>query len=168
MDNNLVDLSLKYKDKNFEKYYNFFKSVKKVTFKKSDPSIQDIIELYDENGQLLLSSKYEYIGMYEKTTKSWIWGWAISSMEPKAINIIKKILLYGLNINLKDSDSILNFIKNELITSRFKIHSDLQKDIHIGIAQYIGKKNLIYEFEDTIDSNFVYYLFLLDDDKLTI
>jgi len=44
-------------------------------------------------------------------------------------------------------DSQQNFLKSELITSRFKINNSIQLDIHASIASYLSKKPMIFKMK---------------------
>ena len=92
--------------------------------------------------------------------------------------ISRKILNYGLDLTPDEQ-----FLKSELITSRFRISSKIQLDIHVALASYLTKMPLIYKHitipntkTSTEDDNIIeivtdvndetfhtqYYLFLLD------
>ena len=69
-------------------------------------------------------------------------------------------------------------MKTELITSRFIVTSPIQIDMHVAVASYLSKQEIvfkyIYYFDNDVDSEFVniqntstadyftYYLFLID------
>lgn len=178
--NTLVSDSLEYYDANNEKYESFFKRVKNVKFEaaKSDLDYYEII-FFDEHGIALGKSRYENIGVYSQKGRVWTWAWSISAFAKKTTAIIRKVLNYGFDI---DSDKI--FLKNELITSRFKISDKTQLDIHIAIASYLSKQPAIFiikkppntsyneivldiEF-DKNDDNVYYILYILDPDNFAI
>lgn len=176
--NTLVSDALEYYDTNNEKYELFFKRVKNIKFEeaKSDLDYYQIV-FYDNNEIIIGRSRYENIGVYSQKGKVWTWAWSISTFAKKTTSIIRKVLAYGFDI---DSNKI--FLKNELITSRFKISDKTQLDIHIAIASYLSKQPAIFIIKkppntpqneivvdvdfDKNDDNVYYFLYILDYDKL--
>ena len=142
-DIDLVRDSLEFYDKNTEKYK---KLIDKITYVKFEESINDhehnYIYLYDEDKKELLNSRYEHIGLYEPKINIWTWAWAIPAINKKNTNIVRKLLMYGTEL-----DSQQNFLKSELITSRFKINNSIQLDIHASIASYLSKKPMIFKMK---------------------
>lgn len=170
----IVTDALEYYDTNSEKYKTIFKNVHYVSFtnNKSDAS-HNIIQLFDDDKKLMLSSKYEIIGMFIPKNKTWIWGWSIPFLRKNMTTIIRKILNYGVELD----PSV--YIKPELITSRFHITNETQLDIHMAVATFLSKKQAVYKFYDDSerynfdskthidvknisDDYVVYYLFILD------
>lgn len=139
----LVRDSLEYYDKYYELYKKKFD---KVTYLKiirsNNDHIQDEIHFFDADKQLLFKSRYEFIGIHEPQLNLWSWAWSIPYLSKKSTNIIRKILNYGTEL-----EPTSNFLKSELITSRFKINHLIQLDIHSGIAAYLSKKPVIYKLK---------------------
>jgi len=125
---------------------NIKKLIDKITYVKFEESINDhehnYIYLYDEDKKELLNSRYEHIGLYEPKINIWTWAWAIPAINKKNTNIVRKLLMYGTEL-----DSQQNFLKSELITSRFKINNSIQLDIHASIASYLSKKPMIFKMK---------------------
>lgn len=187
MENNIVVNSLAYYDKNTEKYEPMFSNVKYINFPPGDKSIKgDIsrryIAMYDKNKKEIYKSRYEIIGIYENTSKTWSWAWSIPKLKKNITYISRQILNYGLDLDVSEQNSL--FLKSELITGRFRITSDIQLDLHASIASYISKQPIVYKFifhrdsADTtadmvevvddveLDGNYsMYYLFILDYQK---
>ena len=142
-DIDLVCDSLEFYDKNTEKYK---KIIDKITFVKFEESINDhehnYIYLYDEDKNELFNSRYEYIGLFEPKINIWTWAWAIPAINKKNTNIVRKLLMYGTEL-----DPQQNFLKSELITSRFKINNNIQLDIHASIASYLSKKQVVFKMK---------------------
>lgn len=177
MDNiSLVRNALSYYDANKEKYKKIFLNDEyfKIIKNKLDNEHNTII-LYDENKKEIYKSRYEIIGIYDFPNSLWTWGWSIVDLRKNTTTIIRKVLQYGLELDPED-----NFIKIELINSRFRVSTRTQLDIHLAIASYLSKKPIIYELvldenmepqntdEDAIhpinvtDKSISYFLFLLD------
>lgn len=139
----IVTNALEYYDKNNESYTNILSKIKYYKLILSDSDIEhNKIIFYDKNKQKLFESMYEMLGTYDNSTLTWIWAWSIPSFKKNITYISKKILNYGLDI---PSSSENTFLKSELITSRFRISSMIQIDLHVSIASYISKKPLIYK-----------------------
>ena len=144
----LVVNALKYHDKNNEIYAKTFKNIKFFSNKISEHDLEhSVITFYDKNKIKLFESRYEIIGMYNPIADTWIWGWAIPTLRKNQTGLIKKVLNYGMDL---DIDNIS--LKSELITSRFKIINETQLDIHIAIASYISKnKAVIGMIDDNVE-----------------
>ena len=177
----LISNSLKFYDSNNEKNYKIFNKFKfySIIFTKSDID-HNIINFYDIDKNKIFQSRYEVLGVYNSSINSWIWSWAIPVLSKNMVYTSRKILNYGLDL-VPSKDDL--FIKSELITSRFKITSDIQLDIHASIASYIAKRAMIYKLiiipslltlesstsdiyellNNPTDDYVIYYLFLLDE-----
>lgn len=173
----LISRSLEYYDSNNEKYKDKFEHVRYTKFKFSNIDIEySMIYLYDDNKKEIYKSRIELIGVFLTNSNIWTWGWAIPTLQKNLTTIIRKIWNYGAELNNE-----LNYLKMELITSRFKISDVIQLDMHISIAAYLSKKPLIYKYykyinidnfnndtdvfidnQKTSDQYNIYYIFLLD------
>ncbi len=184
MVNDIIINSLNYYDTNYEKYDKLIESIVYIKFiRKNNDLEHNVLIFYDKNKKEIFQSKYEIIGIYNKSYNLWVWAWAMPKLKKNLSYISRKILTYGL-----DLDYDKNYIKSELITSRFKITNQTQLDIHISIASYLAKIPMIYKFvsnpyntedpnsdnmikiidennEFDTDLNVNYYLFILDSPK---
>ena len=176
----IVTNALEYYDNNNEKYKMLKDKSKYVKIQNKNNDIDhNIIFIYDENKNLIFKSRYELIGMLSNESKIWTWGWAVPYQKKKSINIVKDILLYGINLSPNED----NILKTELITSRFRVANDTQLDIHISLSSYLSKNPLIFEYSpnelNNSLNNYEYtestnreglitsFLFLLDYDNFT-
>lgn len=164
-ENIIIQSALIYHDQNNSKYQSLFDRVKRVKTKKN---IKDMskskIYFYDENNKLFMKGNFEFIGNYYNKYKLWIWSWAIPVFEKNKTLLSRKILNYGLDIDLNEKPSINFSIKSDLTTSRFRINK-LQLDIHIALISYISKEPIIYKSIDRLgeNDNFItWYMFILD------
>ncbi len=182
MDNiTFVTTSLKYFDENSEKYDGVLKHAKyiKYIFAENDMT-NNIVVFFDKNKNEIFKSRYEIIGLYNTDVNTWTWSWAIPTFKKNNTGTARKLLNYGLML-----DPSVKYLKTELITSRFRVADFVQLDIHIAIASYISKNPFVYKYGEisdirksvdnegyifinpnTNDTIFVYYIFLLDHDKL--
>ena len=186
----IVRKSLEYYDRNNEKYEKILSKIKYYQFilRSSDLDHSTII-FFDKNKQKLFESRYEYIGLYNKSSSTWIWAWSIPTLQKNGTYISKKILNYALNI---PSSSTTKFIRSELITSRFRIASKVQLNIHASVASYISKTPLVFKIKihdnlftkpeygkktelfEVLDEKkeeqyvLIYYLFLLDHQNVQL
>ena len=180
VNNNLIPDSLEYYDKNCEIYEDLFKSVKYIKIVKPTTDMDySFIHMYDKDKKEILKSRYENIGIYNNKSHTWAWAWSIPNFLKNTTRIARKIINYGMELS---PDS--NFLKTELITSRFRITSFIQLDMHVAIASYLSKKPVVYKYvsyitfkrdkDDLVDitnihesekDNFtIYYMFLLDNE----
>lgn len=145
MDNiNLVTTALEQYDVNSMKYKKLFKDVKYIAYIDSLSELShNSIVFYNKDGNFLFRSRYEVIGVYEPTISTWTWAWAIPTLKQNSINIVKKLWMYGVDLN---NDSNGQYLKLELITSKFHITDYTQLEIHLAIASYLSKIPLIFEY----------------------
>lgn len=146
---NLLSTSIEYYDKYREFYQSFFDQIK---FCKINRKIKDtehsIIHFYDKNKNKIVSSRFEIIGVYYPIDKHWFWAWALPNIAKNRSFISRKVLNYGLDINTqeKNNNTILQFLKSFIITSRTKLQSKLQLDMCLAINLYISKKKIIIPY----------------------
>jgi len=180
----LIINSLEYYDKNYEKYSDIISKIKYYSYLYSDSDLDhNKIIFYDKNKEEIFRSRFEIIGIYNNYSNTWAWAWSISFLNKNTVYTSRKILNYGLDI----VPSIENqFLKTELITSRFRVSHPTQLDLHVSIASYLSKVPMIfkipahpvmatkYEIGDIIKidksvykyPNYqLYYFFILDADK---
>jgi hypothetical protein len=132
----MVRESLDYFDDNQYKLQDLLRKLKYIEYVESEKDFEhNEIILYDENFNKLDRSKYEYIGTYDSSTLIWSWAWSIPTMKKKNTTILKKILNYGIELEPTN-----NFLKTELITSRFRVTNKIQLDIYSAIVSYLSKK----------------------------
>jgi hypothetical protein len=169
----IIKNALEYYDQNQIKYYDLTKKFKSFEVDKSD--IYEMkIKFYDKKMNLILESPYQIVGKINYAQNIWIWGWSLSELTKNIIEIPRRVLNYGLDI---DPENFL--LKTELITSRFRVTYPIQLDTHVSIASFLSKKPFVYrldissdilQFDDVAKINsdksdvlFSYYLILLND-----
>jgi hypothetical protein len=176
----LITNALEYHDKNNDIYKNVLKKVqyKQIISDDKDDGAHNIIVFYDSDKKELFRSRYEIIGIYQKSSKIWIWAWAMPLIYKKSTNLIRRIWNYGATLGINDT-----YLKTELVTSRFRVIDPIQIEIHISIAMYLSKVKTIYENKigknqldhnseiNTMknnDEDLIQYLFLLDSDNIKL
>jgi hypothetical protein len=133
-------------------------------FNKKNKKMLDIIDSYiemdnkifmfvDKDNKELFKSRVETISIYIRDIKLWQWEWSSVNMDKVFLNIVKKLLKYGIDI----SESHREHIKSYLITSRFKITNDLELYVICSLIAYLSKTPYIWYDKKTSK-----YLFLLD------
>jgi hypothetical protein len=134
--------SLEYYDNNQEKNKNKFSKVNYISIEINNKDLEhDKIIFYDSNFKELFRSRMEKIGLYDKISSIWTWAWAIPYLKKNETTLIRKILMYGTEL-----DPSLLFLKTELITSRLRVLNRAQLDLHCAVASYLSKKPLIYNY----------------------
>ena len=176
--------ALEYYDKNKEIFDNLTSKIKYYSkiIHESDIDRNEII-FYDKNKQKIFESKYEIFGVFNNFSNTWTWAWSIPQLSKNQNYTSRKILNYSLDLTPEPE---LLFLKNELITSRFRITNEIQLDIHNSIASYIAKIPYIFKIylnpeklkykkeeyielddENTIGDNYmVQYIFLIDQENI--
>jgi len=165
----LLRNSLEYYDSLMLKNYDLVRKFKYYKINKEETRIY----FYDKKKDLILSYKYELIGKYLCNTHIWVWGWSVGEATNKLIDTSKKVLNYAF-----DLDKRFISLKNELITSRHQISSEIQLDIFSALSAYLSKKSFVYKLNDvgeietddglfkiskSTDAINVYYLVLIQD-----
>lgn len=144
----LVKEALEYFDSNQYKQEELVRKLRYIEFIDSDKDFEhNQIILYDDRFNKLDKTRYEYIGSYDSTTMIWSWAWAIPSMKKKNTTILRKILNYGVELEPTN-----NFLKTELITSRFRVTNKIQLDIYSAIVSYLSKKPRIIKIKIFINT----------------
>jgi hypothetical protein len=138
-----VSKALEYYDSNKEKYRGLFKHVDTIEFvPREDGTKYDQIVMYDKNNKLLYRIPYEIIGIYNNLSKTWAWAWSWSSLKKISTTTSRKILNYAFDLDPMK----YHFLKTELTTSRFRINTEVQLDIHVALGSYLSKNPIIMEF----------------------
>lgn len=137
----IIKTALEHYDKNIDNNEHLFKDVEYYKFLPGDNNdvTKRSISLYDKDEKEILTAEYEVIGFYFNLERLWVWGWAIPRLHKNTIKTSRKILNYGLDIDYEKNP----FLKTKLITSRFKITNKVQLDIHLAIASYIAKNEVV-------------------------
>ena len=134
LDLDIVPKSLEYYDKQNKTHQDFYNKINYIRFIKEDYQI----EFFDKNKESIKKCNYEILGTYDNKSKIWSWAWSNPMLNKYLANVSKKIFNYGFDLE----NNI--FLKQELVTSKFKISNKIQLDIHIAIGIYLAKKNMIY------------------------
>ena len=152
MNTNIIAQSLEYYDKNAELNKEIINKIYYINIiKKNKDNIDNkfnFIEFYDKEFNLLKKSKYEILGIYNSNGNIWTWGWSLAILPKELAITSKKIFNYGFDL---DQENL--FLKNELITSRFKISNKIQIDMHVAIGSYLSKNKFIFSYKIYDDNN---------------
>ena len=140
---NIITDALEYYDKFQEKYRDNYLNINYISLDISEKDLEhNVIIFYDSELKELFRSKFERIGVLDLKSQIWTWAWANADLKKKETNIIRKILFYGTEL-----DPNTNYLKTELITSRFKITNKTQLDIFCAISAYLSKKPKIFRYK---------------------
>jgi len=175
---NIVNDALEYYDRNNEKFKNLKKRIKYIKYADAEPGDIEGVKLlfYDEDKNELFRSRIEILGKYYNNINTWVWGWSLPGIDKSLTSIIRKVFLYGTDINIQNPANVL--LKNELITSRFRVVDNVQIDIHCAIASYLAKKPFIFMWKEFLfkpdemgevkseyydgDTDVTYYTYIVD------
>lgn len=145
----IINDALKYYDNNNKIYKHIKKHISYVKY--ADVGKNDVEGLrlifLDENKKELFTSRVEILGKYYNTIKTWVWGWSLPGINKSLTSIIRKVFLYGTDIDINNNPANV-MLRNELVTSRFRIEDDIQLEIHCAIASYLAKKPFIFAWKD--------------------
>lgn len=143
-------------------YYDKQKELNKTYLKETDFEL-DIKENEITFKHLDKKGKYNMLGLFDSSTNIWIWGWMIPNYLNNEIIYVKKLLDYGIKINIEtiDENTIDRlYLKTQLTNSRFLLENVLQLELHLAISSYLLKENFdfIYSKKTYLDNEKKTYL----------
>jgi hypothetical protein len=139
----IITDALDYYDKFQEKYRDDYLHINYISLELTDKDLEhNIIIFYDSELKELFRSRFERIGMLDLKSQIWTWAWARPDLKKNETTIIRKILFYGTEL-----DPTTNYLKTELITSRFKVTNKIQLDIYCAISAYLSKRPKIFKYK---------------------
>jgi hypothetical protein len=132
----LVDKAFNHYDKQNIKYLKYL-NTSNITVDREKNTI-----IFTDIDDTIFS--YEILGIFDNTTRIWMWAWMIPDFMYNETNIVRKLLNYGLKINpsiiYTVSDDRL-YLKTQLVNSRFLLDDEFQLDLHLSISSYLAKDN---------------------------
>ena len=160
---NKIDDIIKYNNSRNEYISNIinFKKKYRITFNRTKDN--KLLELYSDNIKILVG-KYNFYGIYQKSTKLWIWATSIPGINKKYIDNINKIKSF--NYLFESSNDIrMNFYyqlltqdviyitDNKLLNWINELLLYISQDITYfnptnseGNIQFIGLSNIIEKY----------------------
>src|SRR3989344_702361 len=152
--NSLLNNILDNFDSNTEKYKSITNQIKSYKFVSVDSHTdKNKILFYNENNELIYTSRYEIIGIYNSSNKIFKWSWAIYMFKKKSTSIMRNIWNYCTSLDKDEyTDSI--DVKNEFIESSLQLQYQYQLDIHLAYASYISKIPFIYTLTIPLDEKY--------------
>lgn len=109
------------------------------------------------NGEIIYSTFFSKLGIFDPSTKVWIWSWCMVSNTLDNTKNARKILDYGLMLEPLTNTNMHFYIKSHLVNSRIYFENDILLDIHLGLSLYISKAHFIY----TMEKNNIIHYFLV-------
>lgn len=137
----LINKALKYYDNQKVKFKNY------QNMKETVNREEQTIKFGDK------TFSYEALGIFDNTTRIWLWSWMDPTLMSKETILSKQLLNYGLKQNPDKFDKTLLdtkiFLKTQLVNSRFIIDTLFQLEIHLALASYLVKDNIKFIFYQT-------------------
>jgi hypothetical protein len=158
----LLKKAFKYYDEK-KNYYEDFINDNNIIMNKEESTIT-----FKNNNKKF---KYQLLGLFHNQTNVWIWSWMIPTIDIQNSLISRKLLEYGLKINVFGDDNDELYLRTQFVNSRFLLNNDIQLDIHLSLSSYIAKDNFlfIYPYKVYLNENkteyYTLYLCLLDNNK---
>mgnify|MGYP001600097536 CR=1 FL=1 len=150
----LIRKSLDYYDNKNNEYKKFIKTEK--------------IKIDKAKSKIILEDKvfsYEALGVFDNQTNVWAWSWMIPLIDNIKKQLSRKLLNYGLDIEVEDNETILEdmYLKTQFTNSRFLLDEFLQLEIHLALSSYLLKENIkfIYPLRSYLDKNKYVITYLL-------
>lgn len=110
--------------------------------------------------------KYEVLGIFDNSSKIWIWAWMMPIFSNSKKQISESLLNYGLKLEPKN-DPEEYYLKTQLVNSRFLLEDKIQLDIHLALACYLSRNKFkfLYKKKFFLDKDkkkylIIYYLIL--------
>ena len=93
--------------------------------------------LYNNN-EIILKTKYQIIGIFNRDIELFSWGWGISNIDDNLLFFSKQMLNYGLKLSQE------NIIMKYLLTnSEIQCNNLLFEDYITAVVTYLLKKKLL-------------------------
>jgi hypothetical protein len=129
-----------YNDKKNKEMSNIINLKKKykIGFTKDN---KKLLELYSDNKKILVG-KYNFYGIYQKSTKLWIWATSIPGINKKYIDIINKLKSY--NYIFESSEDLRMVFYYQLLTQDIIYISDIKLLSWINELLLYLSKDIIY------------------------
>ncbi len=133
---NIIDKALLHYDLQSEKYKKYLNTdnitVDRNTNKIVFTDIDDI------------EYKYEILGIFDNTSRIWMWAWMVPDYMFNETEIVRKLLNYGLKITPSIVSRVTDdrlYLKTQLVNSRFLLDDNFQLDLHLALSSYLAKDN---------------------------
>jgi len=110
-----------------------------------------------KNEEIVFSKNLTYLGIFNTSSKVWIWSWCVPSIPNNSSKDARRILDYGLELEPSTNTNIHYYIKSHLVNSRLFFENDILLDIHLGLSIYISKALFIYSLP-VENNNIEYYM----------
>ena len=85
-----------------------------------------------------------------------MWGWMSPTYKNREIEFSKKLLDYGIKINIDSiNPNTLDklYLKTQFTNSRFLLNNKIQLDLHLAISLYLLKDNFDFIYSDIVYLN---------------
>ena len=157
---------IKYALKKYDETYRvieYLKNNTKYSNTHAPTGKRSVLKFYDsETEKLVLTTEYEFYGVYFNKYKLWAWAWALPDSTIPSIYLVKELLIYGVT-----ADKRLYQLKSILTTSKGIINDITQLDINLAVGSYIIKQPYIYPHIKTVENaDLINYVILLNTEDL--
>lgn len=133
---NIIDKALYYYDVQNNKYNKYLETDNITVDRNTNKILFTDIDM--------IEYKYEILGIFDNTTRIWMWAWMVPEFMFNETEIVRKLLNYGLKITpsivSRVSDDRL-YLKTQLVNSRFLLDDSFQLDLHLALSSYLAKDN---------------------------
>ena len=97
-----------------------------------------------KNNEIKLKTHYEIIGIFDSYTKIWVNSWSL--LNYKSI-LGHDLFEYAYNNDINNINNSLNdYIKIQLLNSRFIINNNIELDIYLALISYLLKDKIKFIF----------------------
>jgi hypothetical protein len=151
----LIINSLSYYDECFFRTYNLLDGYVFTEKIESDSSDGYGKIIFSKNGKTL-EFFYEIIFYCIDNINTLIWGWSLPYINGKLIQLSKRVLNYGLNMNI--DDVLTQYLKFAISNSRIIVPKGKDRDILCGIFLYLTKSLYIYSLKEQDKEVTSYYV----------
>lgn len=110
--------------------------------------------------------KYEILGYHDNNI--WIWGWVMPNISNEKLDIVKKLLIYGIELDHVYSTDEYMILKSIFVNSRIKIENYISLDIHLSLIYNIIKNKILFIYSKKVflnDTKYVTFYYLVKENK---
>ena len=131
-------------DRNNDKYRKLLNKIKyfQKVYDTNTVTNRYKIFFYDENKKEIFSS---YVECFGRLINNWFfWGWANYKAEPRLITFMKRLINYGVDIELTEGiKDDFRVIKELLLQSSLYAEDTFMLDTYCALGMYLIKKELL-------------------------
>lgn len=151
--NLLLFNAFNYLDKKTVEHENIFNDYDRYSFKISKNDMGKNKMFFYKNNKKIIIADFDYMGYFNKKTRLWAWSWGRFDFPKPLTYVSRKLLNYGLDINVEKVTLKSNHefqidlkqaLKILLVNSRLIINTEIGYEILKALIIYITKSKYLF------------------------